>query len=162
MVDLRRAFLRRHHQAGYKRGCSEHCKQGHCEEAEKPKELTANQVKIANRHNISFYATGGAHGAEPGFANVKNSVNIDLGNFDKLIVDPQANILTVGANITFSQIFEPLYNVSKELRMYTALVSSTKQSTDDLGFQRSGTHHASISLAPLSEQAWGLFRACTA
>ncbi|KAF6222867.1 hypothetical protein HO133_000918 [Letharia lupina] len=75
-----------------------------------------NIVKIASESHIPFFATGGAHGAELGFATVKNAVNIDLGNFNSTELDAANNLLTVGGSTTFSQFYDLLYNAGKEIR----------------------------------------------
>ncbi|KAM0810175.1 putative FAD-binding PCMH-type domain-containing protein [Seiridium cardinale] len=75
-----------------------------------------NIVKIANEHNISYLATGGAHGANIGFAKVRNAIDIDLGNFNFTTLDTDTNLLTVGAANSFSDFFDLLYNAGKEIQ----------------------------------------------
>ena len=74
-------------------------------------------MKTATKYHIPFFVTGGAHGAEQGFATVKNAVNIDLGNFNTTALDVPNKLLTVGGSTTFSQFYDLLYNNGFELRM---------------------------------------------
>jgi FAD/FMN-containing dehydrogenase len=73
-------------------------------------------VKTATRDGIPFYATGGGHGIQLGYENVKNAVNIDLGNFKAVQVDAANNKMTVGGATLFGDIYTPLYNAGKEIR----------------------------------------------
>ncbi|KAL8990177.1 MAG: hypothetical protein Q9169_008190 [Polycauliona sp. 2 TL-2023] len=75
--------------------------------------LALEKVRRANRYNKTFFATGGGHGAEPGFATVQNAVNIDLSNFLQNDLDVTANTLTVGPGIAFKDFEENLYNAGK-------------------------------------------------
>ncbi|CAI7668893.1 unnamed protein product [Penicillium manginii] len=70
-------------------------------------------IKTANHHNLSFFATGGGHGGETGFASVKQAVNIDLSNFKENVLDLKANTLTVGPGNPFSAFETNLYNAGK-------------------------------------------------
>ncbi|KAL9623135.1 MAG: hypothetical protein Q9204_007978, partial [Flavoplaca sp. TL-2023a] len=70
-------------------------------------------VRRANRNNKTFFATGGGHGAEPGFATVKNAINIDLSNFRENELNTTANTLTIGPGISFEDFEENLYNAGK-------------------------------------------------
>jgi fumiquinazoline A oxidase len=76
------------------------------------------QVKIASQNNIPFLATGGGHGAGTGYGTVKNALDIDLSNFNSVEVDAANNRLIIGGATVFGQIFEPLYDAGKEIRMY--------------------------------------------
>lgn len=78
--------------------------------------LSYQQVKTANHYNLSFFATGGAHGAEPGFATVKQAVNIDLSNLNENNLNVTANTLTVGPGISFVDFETNLYNAGKLIR----------------------------------------------
>ena len=83
----------------------------------------SQQVKIANENHIRFFATGGGHQAEPGYASVVDTVNIDLGSFQTKQLDAAANTFTTGPNVTFIEIFDVLYDAGKELRKSFVLVS---------------------------------------
>ncbi|KAL8963827.1 MAG: hypothetical protein Q9183_004924, partial [Haloplaca sp. 2 TL-2023] len=72
-------------------------------------------VQRANQNNLTFFATGGGHGAEPGFDTVNNAVNIDLSNFRQNELDITNNTLTVGPGIAFKDFQEDLYNAGKLL-----------------------------------------------
>ncbi|KAF2204952.1 FAD-binding domain-containing protein [Delitschia confertaspora ATCC 74209] len=72
-------------------------------------------IKTANRYNIPFLATGGGHGSEPGFAKVKNAVNIDLSNFREKKIDTKANRLTIGPGMAFFEFEKDLYDVGKHI-----------------------------------------------
>ncbi|KAK3324866.1 hypothetical protein B0H66DRAFT_472065 [Apodospora peruviana] len=73
-------------------------------------------VKTANRLNIPYLATGGAHAAEIGLATVKNAVNIDLGNLKGVTLDTTTNKVTVGPGNVFSDLYDPLYNAGREVQ----------------------------------------------
>lgn len=78
--------------------------------------LLITQVRRANQNNWTFFATGGGHGAEPGFDTVDNAVNIDLSNFRQNDLDTTANTLTVGPGLSFFDFEEDLYNAGKLIR----------------------------------------------
>lgn len=80
------------------------------------------QIKTANHHNLSFFATGGGHGGETGFASVKQAVNIDLSNFKENVLDLKANTLTVGPGNPFSAFETNLYNAGKVVREYCSFL----------------------------------------
>ena len=65
---------------------------------------------------MAFFATGGGHGAEPGFATVVDAVNLDLSGFMEKAVDAEANTLTVGPGISFVDFETDLYNAGKLIR----------------------------------------------
>ena len=48
---------------------------------------------------------------------MKNAIDIDLSNFMTVEVDASNNRLTVGGAVIFQQVFQPLYNAGKEIRM---------------------------------------------
>lgn len=91
--------------------------------------LPVNQVRRANQNNLRFFATGGGHGSEPGFATVKNAVNIDLSNFRQNELDATANTLTIGPGIAFKDFEENLYNAGKLMRESWRLFSQARPST---------------------------------
>ncbi|KAK5656801.1 hypothetical protein OQA88_4349 [Cercophora sp. LCS_1] len=70
-------------------------------------------IKTANQYRLPFLATGGAHGGETGFANVKQAINIELSNFKEKKIDLAKNRLTVGPGISFVDFEEDLYNAGK-------------------------------------------------
>lgn len=73
-------------------------------------------MKPAARHGIPFYATGGGHGIQLGYENVRDAVNIDLGNFKAVQVDAANNRMTVGGATLFGNVYTPLYSAGKEIR----------------------------------------------
>nr|QPI71215.1 FAD-linked oxidoreductase [Ovatospora brasiliensis] len=44
-----------------------------------------------------------------------NGIDIDLGFFNSVNVDAANNLMTIGGSVRFSQVFDPLYNVGKEI-----------------------------------------------
>lgn len=70
-------------------------------------------IKTANEYNIPFFATGGGHGGETGFATVKQAVNIDLSNLTENKLNLTANTLTVGPGVSFVDFETNLYNAGK-------------------------------------------------
>lgn len=77
-----------------------------------------SQVKTANAYNLSFFATGGGHGGETGFATVNQAVNIDLSNFNENNINLTDNTLSVGPGVSFVDFETNLYNVGKVLREF--------------------------------------------
>jgi FAD/FMN-containing dehydrogenase len=58
-----------------------------------------------------------------GFANVQNAIDIDLSNFKTVDLDVENNQVTVGGGATYGQLYDPLYNAGKEIRMFLLLFS---------------------------------------
>jgi FAD/FMN-containing dehydrogenase len=73
-------------------------------------------VKIASRYNISFLATGGGHGVSQNLANVQNAISIDLANFNTIQINAENNTITIGGGVTYGDLYDPLYNIGKEIR----------------------------------------------
>jgi fumiquinazoline A oxidase len=71
-------------------------------------------VKIADAHDIPFFATGGGHGISDYSA--FDGIAIDLGNFKLVHLSASENIVTIGAAAEFSQLSDVLYEAGKELR----------------------------------------------
>lgn len=51
-----------------------------------------------------------------GYGDVSNAVNIDLGNFIKVEVDVENNLLTIGGASNFSRVVSQLYDAGKVIR----------------------------------------------
>ena len=51
-----------------------------------------------------------------GYDNVDNAINIDLGNFITVEVDPENDRMTIGGAANFSRFFDPLYDAGKIIR----------------------------------------------
>lgn len=60
-------------------------------------------------------ATGGGHGYTTTNSQLDNGIDIDLGFFNSVNVDAANNLMTIGGSVRFSQVFDPLYNVGKEI-----------------------------------------------
>jgi len=78
-------------------------------------------IKAANQNNLSFFATGGGHGGETGFATVKQAINIDLSNFNENNLNLTANTLSVGPGISFVDFETNLYDAGKVIREFCSL-----------------------------------------
>jgi fumiquinazoline A oxidase len=78
-------------------------------------------VRISVENDIDFLATGRGHGSTSTLAFL-NGIEIDLSNFRSIDVDAENNRLTVGGSVNFSQLFDPLYDAGKMLRMFSSLV----------------------------------------
>jgi len=74
-------------------------------------------VKVSVANNIPFLATGAGHGSSATLARLQNGIEIDLSNFKSVSLDAANNVLTVGGAVVFSQLYEPLSNAGKMLRM---------------------------------------------
>ena len=77
-----------------------------------------DQIKLSNQHEIPFFVTGGGHGVEPGFANVKNAINIQLNQFNTTSLSADARTITVGPGADFVAIYGLLYSAEKQIRAY--------------------------------------------
>jgi FAD/FMN-containing dehydrogenase len=73
-------------------------------------------VKLAQRYNIPFLATGGRHSYTTTIQALQNGLEIDLGNLNTLKVNAAARTLTVGPGVRVGSIFEPLYAAGLEIR----------------------------------------------
>lgn len=73
-------------------------------------------IQYAYHHNISFLGTGGGHGYSASLASVRNGIEIDLGHFDTVSVNKNANTMTVGGSVRFGNVTGPLYDAGKEFR----------------------------------------------
>ena len=60
--------------------------------------------------------TGGGHGYTTTTDALKNGINIDLGSFKGVSIDPVANKMTIGGAVTFGEILNPVYEAGKEIR----------------------------------------------
>ncbi|KAI1775074.1 hypothetical protein F4818DRAFT_417748 [Hypoxylon cercidicola] len=78
-------------------------------------------VRIAARNRIPFLATLNGHGNNQNYGRVQNALNINLGNFDSVVVDATSNHLTIGGGVTFGQISEPLAKAGKEIQTGNAV-----------------------------------------
>ncbi|KAJ9148278.1 FAD binding domain family protein [Pleurostoma richardsiae] len=72
-------------------------------------------VKIASARGIPFLATGGGHGVSATLDNLRNGLDIDLGNFKSVHLDIERNRLTVGGAVHFGDVIDLLYNSSREI-----------------------------------------------
>nr|UOS85806.1 FAD-linked oxidoreductase [Hypoxylon rubiginosum] len=78
-------------------------------------------VRIASRNKIPFLATLNGHGSNKNYARVQNALNINLKNFNSVVVDAVNNRLTIGGGVTFGQISEPLEKAGKEIQTGNAV-----------------------------------------
>ncbi|OJJ67836.1 hypothetical protein ASPBRDRAFT_68573 [Aspergillus brasiliensis CBS 101740] len=77
-------------------------------------------VAFAAKSNISFLATGGAHGFTTSYGTLQNGIMLDLSNFRNVSVDAAANTMRIGAAVRFGDVYEPLYNAGKEITTGTS------------------------------------------
>lgn len=73
-------------------------------------------MKLANKNNAAYMATGGGHGTSIGFANVKGAMDIDLSKFNAIRLDADKNLVTVGAANKLADFADNLYKAGKEIR----------------------------------------------
>ncbi|MCJ1282144.1 hypothetical protein MMC26_001467 [Xylographa opegraphella] len=74
-------------------------------------------IEYAFLHNISFLGTGGGHAYSVTVGTVQNGIEIDLGNFNNVSIDKDANTMTVGGAVHFANITGPLYDAGKEFQV---------------------------------------------
>ena len=74
------------------------------------------QIEYAYHQNISFLGTGGGHGYSATLDTVENGIEIDLGHFNTVSIDRDANTMTVGGSVHFANITGLLYDAGKEFR----------------------------------------------
>ena len=72
-------------------------------------------IKIANAHDIPFFATAAGHGTSETLAEVQNGINIDLSNFRYANYDNETETVAVGGSTTFEQVWDALQPAGKEL-----------------------------------------------
>jgi FAD/FMN-containing dehydrogenase len=75
-----------------------------------------NIVRFASRNDIPFLAVGGGHGFTTTLGDVKEGLEIDLSQFDRVSVDARNNRMTIGGGVRFRDIMDPLYAAGKEIR----------------------------------------------
>lgn len=63
--------------------------------------------------------TGGAHGFPTTLGLVECGIELDMSNFNKVVVDAQANKLTIGGGVRFGDILGPMAQAKKEMREYS-------------------------------------------
>ena len=69
--------------------------------------------------------TGGAHGFPTTLGLVNCGIELDMLNFNKVVVDAKANKLTIGGGVRFGDILGPMAQAKKELREYSRLFDVT-------------------------------------
>lgn len=94
------------------------------------------QISFAANTSIPFLSTGGGHGFSTTLDRLHNGIALDLGNFNHVSVDTDANTMTIGAAVRFRDVVGPLGKAKKELRQspfpsfisHTKLINEKKQS----------------------------------
>lgn len=71
--------------------------------------------------------TGGAHGFPTTLGLVKYGIELDMSNFNKVVVDAKANKLTIGGGVRFGDILGPMTQAKKEMREYSGLLDRRYQ-----------------------------------
>lgn len=66
-------------------------------------------------HNIPFLATGGGHGYSGSLGALQNGLELDLGNFNSVEVDPERNLLTIGGAVRFRDVEQKVYEAGKAI-----------------------------------------------
>jgi hypothetical protein len=65
--------------------------------------------------------TGGAHGFPTTLGLVQSGIELDMLNFNKVVVDAKANKLTVGGGVRFGDILGPMTQAKREMREYSRI-----------------------------------------
>lgn len=73
-------------------------------------------VRYASRNQIPFLGVGGGHGFTTTLGELKEGLEIDLSQFNKVSVDARKNRLTIGGSVRFEEILDPVYAAGKEIR----------------------------------------------
>ncbi|KAI1416403.1 FAD binding domain-containing protein [Hypoxylon sp. FL1857] len=73
-------------------------------------------VDYAAAQKIPFLAIGGGSGYTNSTAAVKGAIGVDLGFFRDISIDAANNRMTIGGGVNFSDIFDPLHSVGKEMQ----------------------------------------------
>ncbi|KAF7539872.1 hypothetical protein G7054_g1801 [Neopestalotiopsis clavispora] len=77
-------------------------------------------VNLATSHNVSFLATGGRHGYTHTIGDLHDGLAIDLTQLDHIVVDSDAQTLTVGPGVRVEAIMDPVYDAGFFLQTGTA------------------------------------------
>ena len=117
MVYLRRSQLCRCSETCYRAGCCE----DRTYSLKSVDTSLANlgirvQIKFAATSKIPLLTTGGAHGFPTTLGLVKCGIELDMSNFNKVVVDAKANKLTIGGGVRFGDILVPMTQAKKEMR----------------------------------------------
>ncbi|KAL4968647.1 FAD-binding oxidoreductase [Aspergillus stella-maris] len=107
-------------------------------------------VRIATAANISILATGGRHGYGGTLGMMQGGLALDLSELDNLVIDTEAQTLTVGPGIRFSDIFGPVYEAGFEVPTGTCSCVGMIGATLGAGIGRIQGSHGLILDALLS------------
>ncbi|KAL4997559.1 FAD-binding domain-containing protein [Aspergillus recurvatus] len=77
-------------------------------------------VRVSSKRGIRFLAVGAGHGASTTLGRLQDGIEIDLANFNSVNLDRENSLLTVGASVVFSDLFDLLYQSGKMLPMGNA------------------------------------------
>ncbi|KAL3477602.1 FAD-binding domain-containing protein [Aspergillus californicus] len=72
-------------------------------------------VKLARKYNVPFLATNGRHGYTGTLENLQNGLAIDLSALDSIVVDADAQTVTVGPGVKIGQVYDPIYEAGFQL-----------------------------------------------
>ncbi|CRG83420.1 hypothetical protein PISL3812_00771 [Talaromyces islandicus] len=75
----------------------------------------AKVIAFAANTSTPFLSTGGGHGFSTTLDRLHKGIELDLGNFNNVSVDADANTLTIGAAVRFRDVVGPLGKAKKEL-----------------------------------------------
>ena len=79
------------------------------------------QIAYATNASIPFLSTGGGHGFAISLEKLRNGIQIDLSNFNRVSVDVKSNTLTVGGAVRVRDVLGPLGKAHKEIRTWLSL-----------------------------------------
>lgn len=75
-------------------------------------------MKYAVQNNLSMLATGGGHGYSTSLGRLQGGIDLDLGMFDSIQVDPAARTITIGGSVKSDKVASALQAVGMEIRMF--------------------------------------------
>lgn len=68
-------------------------------------------------NNVSLLATGGGHGYSTSLSRMLAGINLDLGNFKSIEIDPAAGTMTIGGAVRASDVATALQSAGMEISM---------------------------------------------
>ncbi|KAK4244339.1 hypothetical protein C7999DRAFT_17393 [Corynascus novoguineensis] len=82
----------------------------------KPKKVSDVQkvIRYASKNKVPFLATGGGHGYTWTLGELENAIQLDLGHFQTIDINTDANTMTIGGAVRIGNVTEQLHAVGKE------------------------------------------------
>jgi FAD/FMN-containing dehydrogenase len=78
----------------------------------------ATAMKIAQKNNIPFLATGNGHGTTTTYGALNNGLQIDMSKLKDVKIDKAASTMTIGPGVVFGDIVDQVQAAGKEIRKF--------------------------------------------